>query len=229
MEGAAVKYALILDTETTGLDPSVHRCIEVACILFDLQRAVPVASYASLIRSDANDAEAVNRIPVGALLEAQHDIVVWRHVVELASEVDVILAHRAEFDRSFVLGSLRDFRPWVCTKFHVEWPHGKIGDGLASLALAHGCGVVSAHRAMTDCDILSRLMMRVHETGTPLVPIIERAMRPRRSVVALVSYEERDKAKASGFAWDAEARHWWRDIPCDEIEKLPFRTRPMGP
>lgn len=220
--GEAVKTILLLDTETTGLDPIQHRCIEVGVILFDLDCAAPIASYANLIRSSSNEAEAVNRIPASILTEASEPEKTWRMVEAMATRADVIVAHRAEFDRSFVPPSLRAAKPWVCSKFHIEWPLGKTGDSLVTLALAHGVGVVSAHRALTDCDILSRLLTRVHDMGHPLPALFERAMRPRVKVVAHVTFDDREKAKAAGFAWDATSKTWWREMPQDELTSIPF-------
>jgi DNA polymerase III subunit epsilon len=218
------KRILILDTETGGLDPSIDPCVEVACILYDLERAEVIASYASLIRAEKNDAEHVNHIPLALLADAPEASEVWPHVEALAARADVIVAHRADFDRSFVSEKLKG-AAWACSKFWIEWPRGRIGDDLVHLALAHGVGVMHAHRAMTDCDTLARLFTRAREMGTDLGALLERAMRPRVRVVAIVSYDDRQKAREQGFAWDAARRQWWREMPTDEIGKLPFETR----
>ncbi len=65
------KRILILDTETGGLDPAIHPCIEVACILYDLGAGAELlASFASLIRASENAAEHVNHIPLALLADA---------------------------------------------------------------------------------------------------------------------------------------------------------------
>ena len=220
---------LILDTETTGLDPAVDRCIEVGCILYDTKAAAVIASYASLIGQEdtANAAESINRIAPAMLVSAPTHDFVWNIVKNHAKTADAILAHRAEFDRGFVPLDLRTIRPWVCTKFHVEWPLGKMGDHLVHLALAHGVGILSAHRALTDCDTLARLLTRVHEMGSDLDLMLTRAMRPRVKLIAHVSYDDREKAKAAGFAWDGARKVWHREMPIDEVESLTFRTSEM--
>ncbi len=222
-----LRYALILDTETTGLSVAEGaRCIEVACIVYDLECAAPIASYASLMRSETNEAEAINRIPVSALRKAPLPDGVWDRVSNMADRCDVIIAHRSEFDRQFVPMSIQEHK-WLCSKFHVDWPRGKPGDSLVPLALAHGIGVVHAHRAMTDCDIISRLLTRVHEMGTPLVPLLERAMRPRVKVRGCQAFEQNDLAKQHGFAFDWDRKIWTAELPVDVIETLPFRTEPL--
>lgn len=217
---------LLLDTETTGLDPATDRCIEVGCILYDIAEAAPVVAYSSLIGQvdPSNPAIAINRIPPGLIKEAPNASFVWGIVEQLAKSADVILAHRADFDRSFVPAEMRTVKPWCCTKFHVEWPLGKLGDHLVHLALAHGVGVVNAHRALTDCDILARLLTRVHEMGHDIGAMLVRAMRPRVRAIAHVSYDDREKAKGAGFSWDGAKREWWREMPIEDIGALPFQT-----
>lgn len=222
----AMKRILILDTETTGLDPLRDACIEVAAILYDLEHASPIESYASLIRAGSNAAEAVNAIPAALLEGAPPADDVWPRVEALAKRADAIVAHRAEFDRGFVHRAVRDAAPWVCSKFDLEWPKStRVGDGLVSLALSHGLGVSSAHRAMTDCDTLARLFTRVHETGVSLPRMLSRALRPKVRVIAVVSYDDRDKAKSAGFSWDPAKKEWGRTMFVDDVAALPFKTR----
>jgi len=220
-----MKTALLLDTETTGLSPADGaRTIEVAVQLYDLVNACPIASFSSLIRSETNEAEAINRIPVAALRDARDADSVWRTVSAIAASADVIVAHRAEFDRQFVPASLRDGKPWACSKFEIEWPLAKTGEHLVHLALAHGIGIVSAHRALTDVDILSRLLTRVAELGHSLPTLVERALRPKVRVRAMVSYDDREMAKAAGFQWDGASKLWTRTMFVDDVPKLSFQA-----
>lgn len=212
-------------TRALSSPTATSRCIEVACILYDLVHAAPIASCSYLIAADENPAEAVNGIPTALLQRSRFLPDPWDMCIHMAESADVILAHRSDFDRSFVPLSIRDAKPWVCTKFHVQWPKGKLGDALVPLALAHGVGVVHAHRAMSDCDTLARILTRVHEMGNSLPELIVKAMRPRKRVVALVSYDDREKAKQAGFAWDPQKREWWRDMPVEEIGGLGFEVR----
>ena len=57
-----------------------------------------------------------------------------------------------------------------------------------------------------------------------LEPLFRRAMRPKVRVVAQVSFEQKDLAKAEGFFWDAARREWYRRMPAEDISKLPFRA-----
>jgi len=223
-----MRYAALLDLETTGLDSSVDRIIEIAVCVYDLELACPIESYASLVRLEdgrVNDAEKHNRIPTAALEFAQHPIVVWRRVAELVVQADVVAAHRAEFDRGFCAaqGQLTTMT-WVCTKTDFDWPGVGRGDHLVHLALAYGLGVSSAHRALTDVDHMARILTRVHELGHSLPDLFRKAARPKKRFVALVSYDQRQIAKDAGFLWNEKSREWYRMMPPEDVEALSFRV-----
>lgn len=225
-----MRRALLLDTETTGVDPLVDVVVEVAACLYDLEIGCAIESYASLVRAPGgNPAERVNGVPAAALVEANHGIEVWRRVLELANRADVVAAHNAEFDRSFVraagIGSL-DQKNWVCTRADFLWDGGGEGGGrkLVEIVLAYGLGVATAHRALADVDMMARLLTRVRERGVSLPELFERAARPKKRFVAQVSFEMKHLAKEAGFSWRPESREWWRMMCPDDAEALPFRV-----
>jgi DNA polymerase-3 subunit epsilon len=205
----------------------VDKIVEVAVCLFDLELGCPIVSYASLIQAASNAAESINGISAAALAGAPHGIEVWRSVAELASQADVVAAHNAEFDRSFVRAAGIESvagRDWVCTMSDLDWGGSR---KLVEIALNHGVGVASIHRAAADVDIMARLFARVRERGGDLPALFRRAARPKALFYALVSYENRQIAKAHGFGWD-EAKHgknWFRYMPPEDTEALPFQVR----
>lgn len=225
---------LILDTETTGLDAATDRVVEVACIRYSLTHATVLRSYSSLIRGESNAAEAINRIPTAALMDAPEPARVWAAVASLADGADCVVAHNADFDRGFCAAAGVSMAyhiaqmPWVCSRSQMEWPRGKQGDSLVNLTLAHGLGVATAHRAMADCDMLARLFTRVAEMGVDLGAMVARGMRPSAVFVALAPYEQKDVVKAAGFSWDGERKEWRRRMAVEDVAGLPFRVREVG-
>ena len=219
---------LIVDTETGGLDPKNDPCIEVGAILYDLALATPVWSFSSLIRGESNNAQAINRIPVEALASATMPRIVWETVGAMAADADAFLAHRAEFDHGFFPADVAAIRPWVCSKFDLTWPmQNRPGEGLVELALNHGLGVGYAHRALADCELLSRLLTRCHETGLDIVKFVKDGMLPRIVVQALVSYDDREKAKTAGFSWDGASKKWTKRVIAGAYE-FPFKTQEVA-
>lgn len=226
------RRALVLDTETDSLDPKTGRIVEVAVCLYDLKLATPIASFAALARGDSNAAEHVNGISVASLAEAFEQERLWVAVCDLMANADVVLAHNAAFDQSFV-EACEGFKnvwrygspivPWVCTLNHVTWPGHRSRNDLTSLALSLGVPVVAAHRAATDVDILVRVLTRVASMGVDLQKLIGDAMQPRVKIQALVSFEMKDRAKAAGFNWEPSTKRWIREARVGE--QFDFKTR----
>lgn len=218
-----ISNVLILDTETTGVDENVDKAIEVAAIQFNIEFAAPIEAYSSLIYHNKNDAEFVNGISLGMLELAPKADVVWNRVEEMAMNCDVIVAHNAEFDMKYVPKVLLK-APWVCSMSDFKYLNHFSSKSLVAIALAHGVGVVHAHRAMSDVETLSRLFTRLHEMGANLEDIIKRGLRPKSRYQALVSYQDRDKAKNEGFSWDADCKKWWRKMADEDVKDLPFQA-----
>lgn len=225
-----IRYVLLLDTETTHLDPPpVGKTIEVAVALFDVKHAQTVASFASLIRGDSNEAQSINGIPAEMLPEANEADLVWRAVKWIGAKAQVILAHNADFDRQF---TPELDRPWVDTESDIVWPNsnkGGRGGSLAHLALSLGLGVASAHRAMVDVDTLARIFTRLAEKGHDLEALIRHGMRPKAMFHSLAPFEAKDQVKAEGFRWDPDRKIWWRKMAVEDAAKLPFKTRQVAP
>lgn len=218
-----MQYAAILDTETTGIDSLAHKTIEVAVMLFDLKHAQPVASFASLIKTDAeNEAESVNGIPGAMLPEAQEADLVWRAVKWIIGPAGVIIAHNAPFDQQFCPDLEK---PWACSENDFKWPGRARGGNLAGLALSLGLGVASAHRAMADIDILARILTRLAEQGHDLEALVKHAMRPKKKFAAVLPYERRQEAKDAGFRWDAPSKQWLRTMPPEDTKELGFKVK----
>ena len=232
---------LLVDTETSGLSyDEGARVIEVAAALYDTKYASVIESFSALIAHDKNEAEHVNGIPVGLLMEhGDEPGPVWDRLLRLSTEAECFCAHRAEFDQGFVAKSLGDLathgeasilenwdpsKPWVCTKSDIEWPNKLRGDHLVQVALGLGLGVSAAHRALVDVDTMARCFTRLAQMGIELEPLFRRAMRPKTRVVALVSYDQRQIAKDAGFFWDDKRREWYRAMPEEDVAALPFRA-----
>jgi DNA polymerase III subunit epsilon len=212
-----VENILILDTETSGLDPAVDRVVEIGAILWSVRHHTILKCWSTLVRGDSNAAEDINRIPAASLalgLPFEDAVRTLSMFVEMS---DAIVAHRAEFDSSF-LPTIRQ-RPWICSKYDIRWPNAKIGDGLVHICLANGIGVSSAHRALTDCLLLARLFESV---GDAAEAGLIYGLRPKAKFIAMVPYARKDEAKKASFQWDGE--RWSRTMAIEDAEKLPFKV-----
>lgn len=220
---------LILDIETTGTDPQKDLVIDVGAILYSVKHRSPIHSLSFLIpdviwEGEENPTEPINRIPAGLLREV--DFYPIRCFYELVQFSDYAIAHNAAFDRQW-FGEGKRFKelslPWLCSMTDFTFPSQiRPGDNLVSLALAHGIGISSAHRALADCQLLAALFDRMEPEW--FEEQLQRALRPKFLYMAVVDYDNRQKAKNAGFHWDMQNRRWVREIAEEDANALPFQV-----
>ena len=221
----SLKTLLLIDTETTGLDPTKDRLIEVAAVLWSIEHRSIVSCWSELIVTDDNPVYSVNRISPALTTLGYNTKTVISRLEKYAVRASLLIAHKASFDRGFLLANDFDSSvPWVCSKDDIEWPLSAVGTGLVHTALAHGVAVTHAHRSLTDCLTLAYLFERVADKYD-IVAMLERAMRVRKMYRALVKYKDRGLAKEHGFSWDADRRWWVRRLLPEQIDGLPFAIK----
>ena len=225
----APQRLLILDTETTGLSPEQHQCIEVGAVLFSVPDRSVLSQVSFLMPCQSNAAEAVNGIAPALTQRTQPwqaGLACFEAMVEAA---DLLLAHNAAFDKQwFGLGSLPALnKPWLCSMEDIRWPQDRqlrSTPSVRDLALAYGVPVWAAHRALTDCIYLAQ----VFERCVDLEDLLVHAMEPRRLYRARLSYEERHKAREAGFRWNQPVTGAWsRRLSEREVALLPFPVAPV--
>ncbi len=218
---------LLLDTETSGVDSAKDHLVEVATAIYSVEHASIVKVRSWLVKAETNEAQDVNGIPVTLLREhpqACDPALTDSWVMSWAKECDAIAAHQASFDRQW-FGDPIQRHPWVCTLEDVSWPKHLSSRSLTAIALAHGVGVVSAHRALTDVMTMALLLQRVAEMGVDVEAMIERGMRPKAKFIVkdrAFSEERNELAKKAGFTFDRTSKTWGRFMPPYDTADLPF-------
>ena len=201
---------LILDTETTGLEPVSAQCIEVGAVLFHVPSRSVLSQVSFLLPAPANPAEHVNGIAAEVTRLSQPWQAGLQHFLALLAGADAVLAHNAAFDAKwFGLGPLPAIdKPWICSMDDIEWPperHLRTAPSVRDLALAYGVPVWAAHRALTDCTYLVQVLERCDN----LEDLLNAAMEPKLLYRANLPYAERHKAKQAGFRWNEPVRGAW--------------------
>jgi DNA polymerase-3 subunit epsilon len=220
---------LIIDTETTGLEPQTDRCIEVGAVLFDVAHRSVLSQVSFLLPCEHNAAKAVNGIEA-SLTQQPHP---WQQGLQcfeaLLDAADLVVAHNAAFDRQwFGIDPLPQIRkPWLCTMEDIRWPAERQlrpNPSVRDLALAYAVPVWAAHRALTDCIYLAQVFERCSDLGL----LLEQGLEPRRLFRARLSYEERHRAREAGFRWNqAVSGAWSRKLSDREAALLPFPVVPV--
>ena len=220
---------LILDTETTGLDPEQHHCIEVGAVLFDVPHRAVLSQISFLLPCDRNEAEAVNGIAPAVTQLPQP----WQSSLAcfgaMLASADLVVAHNAPFDRQwFGRGALPAIdKPWLCSMDDLRWPPERqlrSRPSVRDLALAYGVPVWAAHRALTDCIYLAQVFERCPELET----LLHQGLEPRRLYRARLTYEERHRAREAGFRWNEPVSGAWsRRLSEREAAALGFPVVPV--
>ena len=227
MATAPAHLLLILDTETSGIDAADHHVLEIAAILYSVEHQCVLQQISTLIPGNREDnpAQFVNNIPITAVNDTPGELAEYlcRTITYWGEMAEYVVAHNAPFDRKWfkdhpIFASLYD-QQWLCTCHEFTWPQQhRPGQKLIDLALAHGIGVSSAHRALTDCQLIASLFDRMED----LPGMIAQAATPKVLVRADVSFKDKQLAKDAGFRWDGKGKQWTLRMNPAEAEKLPF-------
>jgi len=221
-----LRHLLIVDVETTGIDFEENAPIEYGAILFDVEHRAVTHQFSALLPSVVpNGAETVNGIP-DALLDTAPVYVLNNVAISYLQHLfycaDAVIAHNVEFDHPWVQPVISSLTtPWLCTLRDFRWniPGLRATPSVIDLALAHGVPVWAAHRALTDCTYLAQVLAARED----LPDLLQDAQKPQSLYEAVVSFADRDLAKAAGFQWQAhKPKAWTRYLRDDEIQSLPF-------
>ena len=217
---------LIVDTETTGLDPESAEVIEVAGILYDVELRGVIAQCSFLSPAQENPAMHINRIRPE--LSNKMTGGMYLSFIEvfygMAKSADFALAHNAAFDKKWFTESQGLFPldlQWICSMEDIRWPRNskKGKPGVTSLALDYGVPVWSAHRALTDCTYLVEIMRREKD----MLQLIQEAFEPTSVYVSLLGYEDRQQCKDAGFRWnELVPGKWAKSLRKREAAAVPF-------
>ncbi len=212
MELANKKNVLILDLETTGLDPEVDEIIEFGGILceFDpeLNRLSVLTVYSSL-REPKNRAIDANITKITGIEPSQvaGQDADWAFVQSLIDQADILIAHNAAFDRGFL--EKADYvdvegSHWGCSVQHIDWlTHGFKSRSLNYLAADKGFVNAFAHRACFDCATLLRVL------DGHFAELWETSFQKQYQVFAhRAPFAKKDLLKSRNYRWDPKKSVW---------------------
>ncbi|MCX6126654.1 MAG: 3'-5' exonuclease [Proteobacteria bacterium] len=214
-----MEIGLIVDVETTGLDPVQDQVIEIGLCEFGWSEVMPptvTRMYGALQDPQCPVSKEISTLTglTDTVLKGQS--IDWALVSKIWNGATVIVAHNAEFDRGFLsrISALQGQpKHWGCSVRHIDWRAKGFGTRkLQYLAADHGFVNPFAHRALFDCMTTYRLV-RPH-----LAELLKRSHEPEIKFLAVGSpFESKDVLKASGYHWASEQRVWHKTVSPDQV------------
>jgi len=215
-------HAVVLDTETTGIEPLTSEVIEIGIRPFDFDlntgEVVHVYEGYSGLQEPRNplppEITQVTGIKPEDLVGQRID---WQKAYDLMRSAALIIAHNASFDRKQVELAVQRWeynkstdptwvkKTWACTLTNIDWSYlHSPSKSLSVLCWLHGF-YYNAHRALDDVDATLNLLIE----SKKLLLLYTMALMPVHEVWAHGSpFESKDRLKGRGYKWSGEDRCW---------------------
>ena len=228
--GQKLSKGVVLDTETTGLDVSTDRVIELGMLAFEFDHVTGVVYRVSDVFDELEDPGFAIPPATIAVHHITDEMVKGQHidderVAEFLQNVDVVIAHNAAFDRPFVEARWPLFEElnWACSIKDIDWREEGFGSAKLEYLLSTQGYFYDAHRAEADCWALLELLNQVlpQSQQTALLTVLLTLNKPQQKVYAINSpFETKDKLKARNYRWSADLRCWSRVVAGEPEMKL---------
>jgi DNA polymerase-3 subunit epsilon len=219
--------AAILDTETTGTNQATDRIIELGIVIVEY---CPESGQVYRVLETYDELEYPDMLipPESTKIHGITDAMVQGKKIidadleKLMSDVSLVIAHNAFFDRGFVESRFPFFqkKAWACSYAQIPWKAEGIGS--ASLEfLAYKCGFhFAGHRASVDCHaLLEVLQSDLPESGIKVLKmLLDKARSPDIKVWAInAPFENKDKLKERTYRWDGDRKTWHKTLASGDL------------
>ncbi|KLK94788.1 DNA polymerase III subunit epsilon [Microvirga vignae] len=225
------KLAVIVDTETTGLDHTRDEVIEIGMVAFsydeDGRIGDVVGTFNALREPSIPITPEITRL-TGITPDMVNGQMIDLEAVEtFIRPAHLVIAHNARFDRPFCEGLAQGFslKAWACSHAEVSWSDfgfegSKLGYLLSQCGWFH-----QGHRAVEDCHALLEVLASplTDDAGCAMSHLLTSARKTLVRVWAEGSpFEMKDALKKRGYRWcdgkDGRPKSWFIEIGEDAYE-----------
>jgi DNA polymerase-3 subunit epsilon len=233
------KIAVIVDTETTGLDHIRDEVIELGMVAFLYDEEGRIGDVIGTFNGLREPSVPIS--PEITHLTGITPEMVAGQVLDLAAverfiePADLVIAHNARFDRPFCERLFQGFqlKAWACSHSEVAWSRfgfegSKLGYLLTQCGWFH-----QGHRAVEDCHALLEVLAAPlpSAAGLPFGHLLASARKALLRIWAEASpFDMKDVLKARGYRWndgtDGRPKAWWVEVDEETFEaELGFLQR----
>jgi len=220
---------LIIDIETTGLDPDKDKIIEFGAALCDWKTKKPVYLLSENIQFDdeidpmITDLTGIETYMVKAPYAVPLKTAFFM-LNRIAQKADYYCAHNAKFDFGFILPAAKEVgiqipnKPIIDSRTDLPVKLTQRSFKLNYMLSDHGLFNPFAHRAVFDCLSVFKLMQQYK-----LKDILELQESEIMTIKANVGYTGRELARDYGFHWHGATKKWLLDIKKVRYEKMKLK------
>lgn len=220
-----------LDFETTSLDPQTAHIIEIGAVLWDTEKKTPLKIFNELvwdpdyppIREEGLAHHGIGEDLLREMGKPPRISFARLDLIAAVHDPKFIVAHNGRaYDCPLLKANLKWCEledeetpallslPWIDTKEDLPFDYPVSSRKLSHLAADHGFMNPFAHRAVFDVITMLRVM-----SYYPMEKILE--YQKFKPIEAVVSFNDREKAKEAGFSWNASLKKWWKKIHPDSL------------
>lgn len=245
--GQGSKIGLCIDTETTGLNDTEDKIIELGIVAFEFnpmtaeiiritERYKGFEDPGSPLSQEIKEITGINDEMVsGQVFDDDR-------VRSLADKATMVIAHNAAFDRKFIEARYPTFSklPWACTVSQIDWNLERINSRSLEYLL-YKCGgySINAHRALDDAEgLLGLILGKLPVTEVPIFKkLLEKSGEMASRICAIgAPFDKKDILKQRGYRWNDGSKNgckgWWVSVPHhleqDELTYLAKEIYPGG-
>jgi len=229
--------AVVLDTETTGLNHRKDEIIEIGAIAFSFDAEGRIGDitglYGGLRQPSVAIPADITRLTGITDEMVAGQVIDMEAIRSLIEPADLIIAHNAGFDRPFceAFSPMFSNKAWACSNAEIDWSSRgfegtKLGYLIGQAGFFH-----DGHRAVDDCFALLEVLDRnpAGGTSTPFAELYDASQRSRVRIFAENSpFDLKDHLKARGYRWsdgsEGRPKSWWIEVDepdlADELRYL---------
>ena len=219
------KIAVILDTETTGLDHTRDEVIELGMVAFvygeEGRIGNVIGTFNGLREPGVPISPEITRLTGITPDMVAGQVLGLKAVERFIAPADLVIAHNARFDRPFCERLSKSFqvKAWACSHSEIAWSgFGFEGSKLGYLLTQ--CGWFhQGHRAVEDCYALLEVLAAPlpSRAGPPFGHLLSSARKALVRIWAEGSpFDMKDVLKARGYRWndgtDGRPKAWWVEV-----------------